>query len=81
MDDYTWTSNATSLCYETSKGESFCGKQGECIGMVLPLVFEEDWNYGFRIFIYLFGLLYRLLYNVCLEKGPNQLFVYREIGR
>jgi len=58
MDDYTWTSNATSLCYETSKGESFCGKQGECIGMVLPLVFEEDWNYGFRIFIYLFGLLY-----------------------
>ena len=49
--------------------------------MVLPLVFEEDWNYGFRIFIYLFGLLYRLLHNVCLEKGPNQLFVYREIGR
>lgn len=58
MGDFTWTSNETNLCYEGPEGESFCGKRDNCTGMVLPLVFEGDWNPGFRIFIYLFGLLY-----------------------
>lgn len=55
-----WTSNQTNLCYK-NQDVSWCGKKSECIGMVLPLFFEDAWDPNFRAFLYVFGLLYSFL--------------------
>jgi hypothetical protein len=55
---YSWTANQTNLCYE-SEGKEWCGTRSECVGLVLPLFFEDHWDPGFRAFLYVFGLLYR----------------------
>ena len=59
-DAWAWTSNTTAMCYEDKiLGKTWCGQKSECVGMVLPLFFEEHWDPGFRAFLYVFGLLYR----------------------
>ena len=57
---FSWTANSTHMCYE-SENNVMCGLKGNCSqkGMLLPLVFEEAWSKEFRVFLYLFGLLYR----------------------
>ena len=60
--NYSWSSEEGKLCYKEDNQEKFCGRMGEesaCIGMVLPIFFEEHWNVYWRAFLYLFGLLYR----------------------
>ena len=61
--NYSWHSNGSNLCYKDEDNKlEFCGRMGEesaCIGMVLPIFFEEHWNPNFRAFLYVFGLLYR----------------------
>lgn len=60
-----WYSNKTNLCYEFKVGtetvEKFCGKRDDCSGLLLPLVFEENWSKEFRVIIYFFGLVYSFL--------------------
>ena len=48
------------MCY-TEDESTTCGLKSNCSqkGMFLPLVFEEAWSKEFRVFLYLFGLLYR----------------------
>lgn len=58
--NYSWESNSSHMCYE-SEGSAWCGQKGDCVGMLLPLVFEEAWSKEFRTFLYLFGLLYSFL--------------------
>jgi len=63
--NYSWHTNGSNLCYKDEDTNSqFCGRMGEesaCIGMVLPIFFEEHWNPNFRAFLYVFGLLYSFL--------------------
>ena len=62
--EMSWTENLTHLCYEEGDiSPAFCGLKDGCSqkGMFLPLVFEQAWPNWFRIFVYLFGLLYRYL--------------------
>jgi len=50
------------MCY-TQEESTTCGLKSNCSqkGMFLPLVFEEAWSKEFRVFLYLFGLLYSFL--------------------
>jgi len=59
--NYSWVATGSSLCYKSDNGSQFCGRKGDCTGLVLPLVFEEAWSTELRAFLYLFGLLYSFL--------------------
>ena len=61
--------HANSLCYKWTAGlaenaqEQSCHPMHPCSddGLLLPFFFEDTWSVGFRILIYLVGLLYSFL--------------------
>ena len=67
--NYSWVATGSSLCYKSDNGSQFCGRKGDCTGLVLPLVFEEAWSTELRAFLYLFGLLYRYYLCVCITES------------
>ena len=58
-----------SLCFENNASDPNSDPFDACYplhpcakdGLILPIFFEETWPYSFRVFIYLFGLLYSFL--------------------
>ena len=55
-----------SLCYKNESDPDVsesCHPMNPCSddGLILPIVFEETWSDGFRIIVYLVGLLYSFL--------------------
>ena len=58
-----------SLCFESNTSDPISNPYSTCHplhpcakeGLILPIFFEETWPYAFRVFLYLFGLLYSFL--------------------